>query len=110
MSLTVRLPACTLLPYLTCAPPLGHAYALMQAEEVEGRKFLRLRNPWGKFEWKGAWADGSPQWNKHPKVCVCIRMRCRGTRSMYQGQRLAPQGECDCVVPKTTRRALVFAS
>lgn len=49
------------------APP-GHAYALMQAEEVEGRKFLRLRNPWGKFEWKGAWADGSPQWNQHPKV------------------------------------------
>lgn len=25
---------------------------------------LRLRNPWGHTEWKGAWADGHENWNE----------------------------------------------
>lgn len=46
----------------------GHAYGVMMAREVEGFKFLQLRNPWGKFEWTGAWGDKSPLWDEYPKV------------------------------------------
>lgn len=39
-----------------------HAYSILAAKEVKGERLLRVRNPWGKFEWKGAWSDGSEQW------------------------------------------------
>ncbi|KGQ02051.1 hypothetical protein PAAG_11232 [Paracoccidioides lutzii Pb01] len=39
-----------------------HAYSVMDAKEVNGRRFLRLRNPWGHKEWSGPWSDGSEQW------------------------------------------------
>ena len=39
-----------------------HAYSVMEAREVEGQRLLKLRNPWGKSEWKGAWSDGSAEW------------------------------------------------
>ena len=45
-----RAPASGLIP--------GHAYTLLAAREVGGHKLVRLRNPWGKFEWDGAWGDG----------------------------------------------------
>lgn len=25
---------------------------------------MKLRNPWGGFEWDGAWGDKSPQWTE----------------------------------------------
>ncbi|CAE6386290.1 unnamed protein product [Rhizoctonia solani] len=40
----------------------GHAYSVQEALEVNGRRFVRLRNPWGESEWKGAWSDGSKEW------------------------------------------------
>ncbi|KAJ5612577.1 Alpha/beta hydrolase fold-3 [Penicillium lagena] len=40
----------------------NHSYSIMEAREVEGHRLLRLRNPWGKKEWHGAWGDGSEQW------------------------------------------------
>ncbi|KAG8728397.1 hypothetical protein FRC11_011156, partial [Ceratobasidium sp. 423] len=40
----------------------GHAYSVIAAVEVNGKRFLRLRNPWGKSEWTGAWSDGSREW------------------------------------------------
>lgn len=39
-----------------------HAYSIMEAREVNGQRLLKLRNPWGNTEWKGAWADGSAEW------------------------------------------------
>ncbi|EON68133.1 hypothetical protein W97_07282 [Coniosporium apollinis CBS 100218] len=39
-----------------------HAYSIMEAREVGGVRLLKLRNPWGKTEWTGAWSDGSEQW------------------------------------------------
>lgn len=54
----------------------GHAYSVIQAREVHdgvmgsgpSYKLMQLRNPWGTFEWKGAWADGSKEWKKHAGI------------------------------------------
>lgn len=42
----------------------GHAYSIIQAKEGLGVKLLNIRNPWGKYEWDGAWADESEEWTK----------------------------------------------
>lgn len=39
-----------------------HAYAILRAVECRGKRFVVLRNPWGKGEWTGAWSDGSKEW------------------------------------------------
>ncbi|KAJ3573577.1 hypothetical protein NP233_g2349 [Leucocoprinus birnbaumii] len=40
----------------------GHSYSVLKAIEVGGKRFLMLRNPWGKSEWTGPWSDGSREW------------------------------------------------
>lgn len=39
-----------------------HAYSIMEAREVKGNRLLKVRNPWGEGEWRGAWSDRSEQW------------------------------------------------
>ena len=39
-----------------------HAYSIMEAREIQGNRLLKVRNPWGEGEWRGAWSDGSEQW------------------------------------------------
>ncbi|KAF4976813.1 hypothetical protein FZEAL_6554 [Fusarium zealandicum] len=39
-----------------------HEYSIQKAVEIDGRRLLRLKNPWGKGEWKGPWSDGSKEW------------------------------------------------
>jgi calpain-15 len=46
----------------------GHAYTVVSVIEAGGFKLLRLRNPWGSFEWKGDWSDESPLWAANPKL------------------------------------------
>ncbi|XP_041352428.1 calpain-5-like [Gigantopelta aegis] len=58
----------------------GHAYGITEVKNIhlEGSglfgmfnrdkiPMIRLRNPWGKCEWNGAFSDGSPEWNKISK-------------------------------------------
>ncbi|KAJ2930762.1 hypothetical protein H1R20_g6336, partial [Candolleomyces eurysporus] len=40
----------------------GHAYSVLRAVECKGKRFLVIRNPWGKSEWTGRWSDGSKEW------------------------------------------------
>ncbi|KAK5617791.1 hypothetical protein CRENBAI_026858 [Crenichthys baileyi] len=53
----------------------GHAYSVTAVKEVrletrlanfgnETIPLVRMRNPWGKTEWKGAWSDSSEEWSK----------------------------------------------
>jgi calpain-15 len=42
----------------------GHAYSIVQVKEIDQFKLVKLRNPWGSFEWKGNWSDQSPLWKQ----------------------------------------------
>jgi hypothetical protein len=45
----------------------GHAYAILDVQDVDGNQLLRLRNPWGRKEWTGDWSDQSPLWTRRMK-------------------------------------------
>jgi Calpain family cysteine protease len=30
--------------------------------EYNGVRFVKIRNPWGMYEWQGRWSDGSKEW------------------------------------------------
>jgi len=49
----------------------GHAYSLISVhEEDEGLRLVKLRNPWGKGEWKGDYSDDSDKWTDELKEKV----------------------------------------
>ncbi|KIX96871.1 uncharacterized protein Z520_07591 [Fonsecaea multimorphosa CBS 102226] len=39
-----------------------HAYAVLDTYEGHGQRLVKIRNPWGRKEWTGAWSDGSKEW------------------------------------------------
>ncbi|XP_015269231.1 PREDICTED: calpain-14-like [Gekko japonicus] len=56
----------------------GHAYTMTGIRKVtckHGPEYLvRLKNPWGKVEWKGDWSDGSWKWELlSPKEKILLR-------------------------------------
>jgi calpain-15 len=48
-----------------------HIYSVLDAREFEHNgkpiNLLKLRNPWGKKEWRGAWSVNWPNWPEHIK-------------------------------------------
>jgi calpain-15 len=59
---------------------LGHAYALLDAREVtdsRGRKdrIVKVRNPWGEWEWSGDWGDNSDRWTPELKRELDVQVR-----------------------------------
>lgn len=45
----------------------NHSYGLLDVREVtladgSTEKLVKLRNPWGDFEWNGDWGDESDLW------------------------------------------------
>ena len=45
----------------------GHAYTFLGATEIsinnELERIVRIRNPWGSFEFNGKWSDGDSVWD-----------------------------------------------
>ena len=63
-----------------------HAYSILDARElglipglslgggVLGQtRLVKMRNPWGRYEWKGAWSDKSKEWDENPLVKARLR-------------------------------------
>ena len=49
----------------------AHSYSIIECQTVtDGDKnvqLLKIRNPWGSFEWKGDWSDTSDKWTDATK-------------------------------------------
>jgi hypothetical protein len=48
----------------------GHAYSVLDCQEIDKFQLIQLRNPWGSSEWKGDWSDNDKKrWtNKRVKT------------------------------------------
>ncbi|NXC66605.1 CAN14 protein, partial [Anhinga anhinga] len=58
----------------------GHAYTVTGIRKVTCKdgpeNLVRLRNPWGKIEWKGDWSDSSSKWELlSPKEKILLRKK-----------------------------------
>jgi len=42
----------------------GHAYTIVSAYEFKNIRLLKLRNPWGSYEWSGDYSDKSDKWDE----------------------------------------------
>ena len=37
------------------------------------QKLVKLRNPWGKGEWRGSWSDDWPGWTEHARAFLQVK-------------------------------------
>ncbi len=53
-------------PFQTKGIVQGHAYSILDVKYCQSICFIKLRNPWGTFEWTGNWSDKSSLWATNP--------------------------------------------
>jgi len=49
---------------------VGHAYCIIDAYNINGECLLKIRNPWGSFEFAGKYGDDSELWTNTLKEKV----------------------------------------
>ena len=59
-----------------------HAYAILDAFELDGNKILELRDPRGTLTWTGDWSIGSKKWNSRLIEMVLQRNRDHSRKSL----------------------------
>ena len=52
----------------------NHAYSILAMKEVEGMRFVCLRNPWGSGEYQGPWNDEAEEWKVNPAVAAALQV------------------------------------
>lgn len=52
----------------------NHAYSILAMKEVEGMRFVCLRNPWGYGEYRGPWNDEAEEWKVNPGVAAALQV------------------------------------
>jgi len=58
-------------PNLVSGLVCGHGYSVLQLLDLheEGLRLAQLRSIWGsELQWRGAWSEGSSEWQKFPAV------------------------------------------
>lgn len=51
----------------------GHAYTFISCHVLSnGVRVFKIRNPHGKNEWQGAYADSDPYWASHPEDAALV--------------------------------------
>ncbi|NXE75839.1 CAN14 protein, partial [Cochlearius cochlearius] len=78
--LSVSLPCVQATKVLKNGLVAGHAYTVTGIRKVTCQygpeNLVRLRNPWGKIEWKGDWSDSSYKWELlSPKEKILLRKK-----------------------------------
>lgn len=48
----------------------GHSYAIVKCYELGEHKLIRMKNPWGRTEWSGRWADNDKRWTEEMKTAL----------------------------------------
>eukprot|EP01125_Pyxidicula_operculata_P021100 TRINITY_DN8000_c0_g1_i1.p1 TRINITY_DN8000_c0_g1~~TRINITY_DN8000_c0_g1_i1.p1 ORF type:complete len:1691 (-),score=398.94 TRINITY_DN8000_c0_g1_i1:202-5274(-) len=51
---------------------LNKTYTILELEEIEGNRLIRLRNSWGDPDWVGRWSNASEEWN--PSLTESLNM------------------------------------
>ena len=42
---------------------VNHAYGIISVREIQGLRLIRIRNPWGRGEWRGSFSDDDDNWD-----------------------------------------------
>ncbi|KAK2703364.1 calpain-D-like [Artemia franciscana] len=45
----------------------NHAYSVLDVREIENKKLIKFKNPWGRSKWNGNWSPESSLWTEKVK-------------------------------------------
>jgi len=64
----------------------GHAYGVLDIQEIDGVRLIQLRNPWGKKEWTGAWSDFDEEnWTENRRRRIANKQLAKGRKTFQIG-------------------------